>query len=139
MVRLALDLVAGRTSGSPIPFLVPLASWDPEKEDFSIWLLRRLKIDHRVLADPAPEAEGGSTWFEALTAKGLMLLLLDGLDEIPDKVRGLALRKINDAVSNGQHLVVTCRTEEYMNAVSPQGASEGARLRGAARPSSSIL
>lgn len=132
MVRLALDLVTGRTSGSPIPFLVPLASWDPETEDFYIWLFRRLKVDHRVLADPAPEAEEGSTWFEALTARGLILLLLDGLDEIPDKVRGLALRKINDAVSNGQHLVVTCRIEEYMNAVSPQDGSEGARLRGAA-------
>lgn len=132
MVRLALDLVAGRKSGSPIPFLVPLVSWDPEKEDFYVWLFRRLKIDHRVLADPAPEAEGGSTWFEALAAKGLMLLLLDGLDEIPDTVRGLALRKINDAVSNGQHLLVTCRIEEYMNVVSPHGAGEGARLRGAA-------
>jgi hypothetical protein len=132
MVRLALDLVVSRASGGPIPLLIPLASWDPEKEEFYEWLFRRLRIDHRVLADSAPEAEGRSTWFEALIAKGLALLLLDGLDEIPDTVRGLALRKINDAVSNGQHLVVTCRIEEYMNAISPHSANRGARLRGAA-------
>ena len=56
--------------------------------------------------------------------------ILDGLDEIPETVRGPAITRINDALRPGVHVVVTCRTEDYRDAVRPLGGPE-VRLRAA--------
>ena len=67
----------------------------------------------------------------ALLASGLILPILDGLDEIPEEVRGPAISRINDALRPGEQLVVTCRTQQYRDAVRPQGGVE-VTLRAAA-------
>ena len=129
MVRLVLDLLAGRSPGGPVPFLVSLASWNPEQQDLREWLAGQLAVGRPALSGPACGADGSVA--EALLDAGLVVPLLDGLDEIPEPVRGPAIARINDALGAGQVTVLTCRTPEFRQAVSPPGRPQ-VRLRGAA-------
>ena len=131
MVRLVLDLLARRANGGPVPFLVSIASWNPEKEDLQSWLGAQLLIDHPALAALPPESRTEPTQAAALLSSGLILPILDGLDEIPDQVRGSAISRINDALRPGERVVVTCRSKEYRDAVRPPEGVE-VTLRAAA-------
>jgi predicted NACHT family NTPase len=130
MVRLVLDLLGRRTSGGPVPFLASLASWDPTRQDLRDWLAAQLISDHPVLAGPPPVGTERNQ-AAALLSSGLILPVLDGLDEILDPVRGPAISKINDALRASEQLVVTCRTQQYRDAVRPRDGVE-VTLRGAA-------
>lgn len=131
MIRLVLDLLARRASGGPVPILAPVAGWNPAEQDLRGWLGARLVIDYPGLADPPPAGRTESTQAEALLASGLILPILDGFDEIPDEVRGLAIRRINEAVGPGDQFVVTCRSQQYRDAIRPKDAI-AVTLRGAA-------
>jgi NACHT domain len=124
MVRLILDMLAHRASGAPVPFLASLASWDPETQLLRDWLAIRLLTDHPALANPPRDDMTKSTQAEALLARGLVLPVLDGLDEIPEQIRATAISEINDALLPGQQVVVTCRSQQYREAVRPQGGVE---------------
>jgi hypothetical protein len=124
MVRLVLDLLARRAQGGPIPFLASLASWNPEVQDLRSWLGSQLLIGHPALAGFPAEDRAESTQAEALLVSGLILPVLDGLDEIPDQVRGAAITRINDMLMPSEQVVVTCRSEQYRNAVRPEGGVE---------------
>jgi NACHT domain len=117
MVRLILDLYEQRENGAPVPMLMPVASWDPMTQDLREWLELRLAIDHPGLGGPAPVGSSAVTRAGALLDAGLVMLILDGLDEIPDALRGPAIGRINDAVRPGEGLVVTCRTAPFRAAV----------------------
>ena len=125
MVRLVLDLLARRAAGGPVPVLASVASWDPSGQDLQGWL--SCPAHHRL---PGPgrgrrrPVAAGSTAAAALLAAGLILPILDGLDEIPDEVRGSAISRINDALRPGEQVVVTCRTQQYRDAVRPPGGVE---------------
>ena len=84
MVRLVLDLLARRAAGEPVPFLASAASWDPSGQDLRDWLSTQLVTDYPALAGPPPAGTAGSTQAAALLAAGLILPILDGLDEIPE-------------------------------------------------------
>jgi hypothetical protein len=131
MVRLVLDLLAHRASGGPVPILASVASWNPVNQDLRDWLSAQLILDHPALAT-APSADlDQPTQAAALLASGLILPVLDGLDEIPEHVCGPAIRRINDALRPGEQVVVTCRTRQYRDAVRPQEGVE-VTLRAAA-------
>jgi hypothetical protein len=131
MVRLVLDLLARRSSGGRVPVLVSAASWNPSGQDLRAWLADQLSIGYPGLTAPGPPGSVGATRVEALLGEGFILPILDGLDEIPDAVRGPAIARINDAVQPGEHLVITSRTTPYQDAVRPVGGLE-VTLRGAA-------
>jgi hypothetical protein len=133
MVRLVLDLLqpGRRTSGGQVPVLVSVASWNPGEQPLRDWLAARLTIDYPSLTAAAPPGSRESTCLEALLAHGLILPILDGLDEIPDAVRGLAVVGIKDALRPGERLIVTCRTDPYRAAVRPPGHAK-VQLRAAA-------
>ena len=131
MIRLVLDLLNRRVSGDPVPILVSVASWNPEVQDLRSWLCAQLLIDHPALAKAPPTGRLEPTRAKALLACGLILPVLDGLDEIPEDVRGSAISQINDALRPGESLVVTCRTQQYRDAVRPSGGIE-VTLTGAA-------
>ena len=131
MVRLVLDLLARRTAGGPVPFLASIASWNPVEQDLREWLGVQLVIDHPALANAAAEGTPGSTRAAELLASGLVLPILDGLDEVPDEVRGLTIRRINDALRPGEQVVMTCRTEQYRDVIRPSSGL-AATFRGAA-------
>jgi NACHT domain len=129
MVRLVLDLLARRASGSPVPILASVASWNPAEQDLRHWLSAQLMIDHPALAGVPPTGREESSLATALLASGLILPILDGLDEIPEEVRGPAISRINDALRPGEPLVVTCRNRQYWEAVRPKDGAE-VTLRG---------
>ena len=123
MVRLVLDLLARRAAGGPVPFLTSIASWNPVKQGLRDWLGAQLLIDHPGLAGP-PADRAEPTHAAALLASGLILPVLDGLDEIPEQVRGPAIGRINDALRPGEQVVVTSRIRQYRDAVRPQEGIE---------------
>jgi len=131
MIRLVLDLLSRRAEGGPVPVLASLASWDPAGQDLSNWLAAQLIIDHPALAAAAPPETGGGNRIQALLTAGLILPVLDGLDEIPGPARGRALASIIDALRPGVPLVVTCRDEQYRDVVRPP-SGPSATLPGAA-------
>jgi hypothetical protein len=88
-------------------------------------------IDYPALAKPPPPGVDEPTQAAALLAAGLIVPVLDGLDEIPEAVRGPAISRINDALRPGAQLVVTCRSQQYRDAVRPEDGVE-VTLRGAA-------
>jgi hypothetical protein len=133
MVRLVLDLLARRPGGGPVPVLVSVASWNPADpgQDLRGWLAERLVTDYPALAAAPPTGSDERTHAAALLAAGLITPILDGLDEIPDKARGPAVSKINDMLRPGEPLVVTCRSQQYQEAIRPEGGP-AVTLRGAA-------
>lgn len=130
LVRLLLELLSRRGSGEPVPLLLSLASWDPEAQDLRSWIEQRLINEWIFLAEPAPSGKGASR-ARALLDAGLIVPVLDDLDEISAKVRGSAIDKINDALRPGERLVLAARTAEYREAVCPPGKAR-VRLTGAA-------
>lgn len=133
MVRLVLDLLTRRPAGGPVPILVSIASWNPSgtKVDLRCWLAAQLVRDYPALADPPPAGRHEPTQAAALLATGLILPILDGLDEIAANTLAPAITKINDALRPGEHLLVTCRSQQYRDAVRPEGGVE-VTLRAAA-------
>ena len=111
--------------------LASLASWDPVSQDLHGWLGATLITDYPDLAAAPPPGSAGDNRFEALLEARLILPILDGLDEIPESARPLAITRINKELKPGEQVVVTCRTEQYRAAVSPQDG-QGAVLRAAA-------
>lgn len=132
MVGLVLDLLHPdrRDSGGPVPVLAPLASWDPVSQGLHDWLGATLITGYPDLAAAPPSGSSGANRFEALLAAGLILPVLDGLDEIPDAARPRAIDRINKELKAGEPVVVTCRTEQYRAAVGLPGG-QGAALRAA--------
>ncbi|MFE7075235.1 NACHT domain-containing protein [Streptomyces sp. NPDC057620] len=130
LVRLVLDLLARRRHGDPVPVLVPLASWDPDREDLDLWLEQRLGIDYPWLGDPG---RTGTARARELLDAGAILLVLDGLDEIPDRVRGRAIARINDALGHRPDLgmVLSSRSAPFAATVRAQDGYE-VRVTGAA-------
>jgi hypothetical protein len=124
MIRLVLKLLASRASGGRVPILVSVASWNPKAQDLRSWLRAQLLIDHPALAVAPPAERPEATQAEALLASGLILPILDGLDEIPEEVRGLAISQINDTLRPGEYVVVTCRTRQYLHAVRPRDGTQ---------------
>jgi hypothetical protein len=59
------------------------------------------------------------------------MLVLDGLDELPGDLRGVAIAKINAALRPGEGMVLSSRTEQYREAVDPADGRP-VRLSGAA-------
>jgi NACHT domain len=130
MVGLVLDLLA-RRSGGPVPVLASLASWNPASQDLHDWLGATLITGYPDLAEAPPPGSVGANRFEALVEAGLILPVLDGLDEIPKSARPTAIARINTELKPGEPVVITCRTKEYQAAVRPRHG-RGAALRAAA-------
>jgi hypothetical protein len=129
MVRLVLDLLNTRGDADAVPVLTSIASWNPGRQGLREWMAAQLLLDYPALAVPGPR--GAKTLADALLAAGLIMPVLDGLDEIPQNLRGSAVTRINDAVRPGEGIVVTCRTAQYEQAVTLPGGTK-APLAGAA-------
>ena len=130
MVGLVLDLLRlrkTRKNSGPVPVLAGLVSWNPARQDLRSWLEDQLIMAHPALADPPPTGRKEPTQAAALLKAGLILPILDGLDEIPEEVRGPVITLINEALPPGRQFVVTCRSKEYRDVV-----RSGAMLRAAA-------
>ncbi|MEU3910150.1 NACHT domain-containing protein [Streptomyces sp. NPDC029721] len=125
LVRLLLALLERQQVGEPVPVLFTLASWDPSREDLYTWMAGQLTLEHPALRAPASQepSDSCSNWAQELLKHRLVLPLLDGLDELPQALRSLALDKINYALLPGQGLVLSSRTTEYQDALTTSAGS----------------
>lgn len=118
-IELTLGLLADPEPGEPIPVLMPLASWDPHREHLHAWLARKLIEEYPGLANTAAYGPDAAT---RLVVEGHVLPVLDGLDETPPGVHAAAIDALDQAVSSGRPVVLTCRGAEYEAAVRKAGA-----------------
>jgi hypothetical protein len=137
LIRLVLDLLTHRRSGEQVPILLPLSSWNPAEQGLRDWIVSRMIIQWPLLDETVADKDitigSGTSMSIARTLfdKGLILPLLDGLDEIPSEARGHAIAGINNAIYTGHSLILASRTDAYESAVRPaHGAT--AWLKGAA-------
>jgi hypothetical protein len=66
------------------------------------------------------KAEGGASRFDVLLDADLLLPIIDGLDELGDRVRPSTIKLLNDYLKRPRRaVVVTCRTEEFREASRP--------------------
>ncbi|MFJ8532977.1 hypothetical protein [Streptomyces sp. NPDC093591] len=101
---LTLGLLEAREPGTLVPVLLPVSSWDPLREGLDDWIVRSLAV---------PYYSGRQEIPRTVLAHGLLLPVLDGLDEIPESARRGAIRGINHAIGGERPVVVTCRAVEY--------------------------
>jgi hypothetical protein len=122
LAQLTLDLLAQRKRllaehqpGGPVPVPMSMESWDP-RQDLPQWLITQLIGNFSLSAGRKRRSQAVA---RDLVEGGLILPVLDGLDEMPAPRRPEAIRQINRWLSVGgeRALVLTCRTDDYRNAV----------------------
>nr|WP_162689401.1 NACHT domain-containing protein [Streptomyces sp. ST1020] len=116
LAHLVLSLLDRASGTEPVPVLVPLASWNVPESEFEEWLETQLPAQHRCLSGSLPHAPGGPSLVRALLGERRLLLVLDGLDELPRPYWREALKKINASLRGGRPLVLSSRPEAYRHA-----------------------
>ncbi|KNB53994.1 hypothetical protein AC230_05415 [Streptomyces caatingaensis] len=124
-VLLLLALLRTRSAGDPVPVLLPLSSFDPARESAGAWLRRRLATDYPAAADTRAH---GATVVDDLLTGHRVIPVLDGLDELPEGARAVALASLNDTLPADSPLVLTCRTDDFARAVAKSGVLTGAAV-----------
>jgi hypothetical protein len=111
--------VPGASTAPPVPVLFSLASWNPREQGLRAWLAAQLAVDYQGLGDMAPGLTGRRSRARLLLNERLILPILDGLDEMPEESRRLALDAINQELPMGHGLVLASRPEEFRAAAVP--------------------
>jgi hypothetical protein len=130
---LLLDLLEQREVDprGQVPVFLPLASWNPMDQDVQTWMAGRLEADYPFLAAAAPAGPPGRSTAQELVAQHRVLPIFDGLDELAPAARPWAVDAIAHGFPPGQGFVLTCRPQEFRDAVATSPA-RGVRLVGAA-------
>ncbi|MBY8844616.1 NACHT domain-containing NTPase [Streptomyces sp. SP2-10] len=105
-IRFTLERLAHRGAGDPVPVVFPLSGWQPERERLRDWMAAHLRATYP-----------GAPWTKKLLEAGLVLPVLDGLDELPQSSWGAALNRLNAELAAGEPVLLTCRTAAYVKAV----------------------
>ncbi|MEU0213059.1 NACHT domain-containing protein [Streptomyces canus] len=107
---LLLDLASALLEGDgPVPVILELAFWEEPTRDadsaFTRWICERIEVVYRFGRDLS------RAWLEA----DRLILLFDGLDELPNHRRADCVARLNalqDAYPR-LRMAVTCRTTDY--------------------------
>jgi len=107
---------AGRVDpAEPVPVLLTLVSWNPELESIRDWVARRIAEDYPELRNTVLYGPAAP---HRLVDEGLVLPVLDGLDELPATLITAAIDGLNDVSGRGGlSTVVLSRRTEYETAV----------------------
>ncbi|MET8043724.1 NACHT domain-containing protein [Micromonospora sp. NPDC005215] len=110
---LTLGLIRRPAAGEPLPVLLSIHAWDTA-ERLDDFVARRLAEDYGdVLADHGDPL----AFARRLVEKQRVLPILDGLDELPADGIAQAMDRLDLFAAAGRPLVVTCRSDEYEQAV----------------------
>ncbi|MGX1885828.1 NACHT domain-containing protein [Streptomyces sp. NPDC055287] len=114
-VQFVLGVLAARQPGGPVPVFISLANWDPRSVGLREWLAERLAAEYRPLATASRTGTG--TLARELVDAGLVLPVLDGLDELPGPARVKAVRRLNSELGERLAVLLTCRSADWEQAV----------------------
>ena len=106
LLELARDLIARAEQDidCPIPVVFNLSSWAVKNKTFENWLVEELNKQYKV-----PKKIG-----QSLVKEDKLLLLLDGLDEIPAECREQSILDLNQFNQNSYSEIVVCsRIKDY--------------------------
>jgi len=107
LLRLAQDLIARMARPPhpppPVPVVLGLSSWEEDDRSFADWMAREIE---RAFSAARGDA---AAWIE----QGLLLPLLDGLDEVRHDLRTRCALAISAFLARGGGLVVCVRTAAY--------------------------
>ena len=100
-----------RRERDPVPVMLSLSSWSPGNEGFMVWAERKL-----VELYPFLENSGvyGTKAARRLIDTRRIIFVLDGLDEIAEHARPVALDDIERSLPVDQPLLLTCRTGRFV-------------------------
>ncbi|MFE5891181.1 NACHT domain-containing protein [Streptomyces sp. NPDC056462] len=118
-MQLMLSLLEPRADNeaAPVPVLVSASSWNPSYlSDFTMWIAIEVGRSYPQIAALGPDIP------RRLTAGGHVLPVLDGLDELPDAARAMVVRTLGTLLTTQQPLILTCRTDEFAQAVQEDGS-----------------
>jgi len=111
LVGLVLDLLHQRgAAGAPVPLLLPFSSFNPHTTNLTTWLEQQMIRGYPWLSS---SMVAGVTRARALLDAGLILPVLDGLDELRSRDRTEAVRSINSTIAPGRGLILSCRRAEF--------------------------
>jgi hypothetical protein len=102
----------------PVPVMFTLHGWDPDTQRIEDWLASRLQQTYPLFA-----GKGGAVDGAQLIRAGRVAVILDGLDEIADELRPVALRALSQQAVF--RVVVLARSAEIA-AAAKYGLLEGA-------------
>ncbi len=102
----------------PVPLLFTAQDWDPRRQSVKEWLIGRLQETYPLFAGWAGAANASG-----LIDAGKVTVILDGLDEITEDLRPVALQALDQA---NFRVVVLSRTGEMASAASQRGVLQGA-------------
>ncbi|PSR69237.1 hypothetical protein C8258_04845 [Nocardia sp. MDA0666] len=117
-MQFTLTAVRRRSPGDPVPVLMPVASWNPGEASLAAWMEARLCVDYPLLGG---RGASGSTLAHDLIIRGRIWPVLDGLDEVPEELRGEVITALNRTLTVGDPLLLTSRSAEYEAAVDAAG------------------
>ena len=123
MLELARELLDGAKADNAqlIPVLVDLSSWKQPEVGIFDWLLAELKGKYGLRQDL------GKAWLQS----GVLLPLLDGLDEVAPELQQKCAKAINDWLTGDIEqkpcgVLVCCRREEFETIVRQKLSLQGA-------------
>ena len=102
----------------PVPVLFTAQNWEPRSQSVQDWLIGRLRETYPLFASRTGVEDAAN-----LIDAGKVAVILDGLDEIPEELRPVALQALNQA---GFRVVVLSRTAEMASAASQRGVLQSA-------------
>ncbi|BBH68180.1 hypothetical protein ACTI_48650 [Actinoplanes sp. OR16] len=112
-ILLLLGLLRAPEENEPVPVLLPLNVWDPA-EHLDDFVVRRLAEDYgdvlQAHGDPDRVAR-------LLVEQRRVMPILDGLDELPAARHAAGVEALDGYAAEWRPVVVTCRGEEYVQAV----------------------
>ncbi|GHE47873.1 NACHT domain-containing protein [Streptosporangium violaceochromogenes] len=113
-IQLMLELIRTRADDDPVPVLLPVADWDLKaRPRFQDWVAERVRTDYAALRAPGSGRDGA----DVLAARGSILAVLDGLDELPGPARAKVIEKLSGTLTERDQVIITSRTTEYGDAV----------------------
>lgn len=133
VLRLALDLLTltqkqiaqDQEPDWMAPVLLPIGGWNPQ-QPLPEWIAERLAADYPALRRPVTGLGGRQRSLAAeLVARGRILPILDGLDEITGAQHPAALAAVQTMAGRIPQFVLTCRTQAYEDAVDIHGSLLG--------------
>ncbi|GIE46974.1 hypothetical protein Ani05nite_05080 [Amorphoplanes nipponensis] len=116
-LRLARDLAQRWTKPAPVPTLISISSWEPDREGIDAWLARQLCAQNLNLRDEVLAPDGKRRTLAAeLINRNRILAVFDGFEEMGPAAAAAALRQIDVVLPRDRGFVLMATPSAYKEA-----------------------